>query len=70
MSRYHTELAGDYYFAWKVRNPCGGERESCESVTKEEVVNMVDRVTGRIELIRAEMVGIDIVFFNKDIFDI
>ena len=65
VSRYHTGeerrvVGGDYYFARKVRDPCGGERESCESVTKEEVINMVDTVAGRIEEIKTEMVRISI----------
>ena len=47
ISRPHTQATdrpADFYFARKVTEPCGVGRDLLESVTREEVINMVHLV--------------------------
>ena len=49
----------DFYFAMKVADPCGVAREACESVTREEVINMVGIVRGEIIETKDDLVSLD-----------
>ena len=49
----------DFYFAMKVTDPCGAAREACETVTREEVMNMVEIVKGEIVEAKEELVSLD-----------
>ena len=43
------DRAAQYYFARKVTEPCGAPREVLESVTRQEVINMIMIVRGQVE---------------------
>ena len=49
----------DFYFAIKVTDPCGAAREVCETVTREEVINVVEIVRGEIIEAKEELVSLD-----------
>jgi hypothetical protein len=49
----------DFYFAMKVTDPCGAAREICETVTSEEVMNMVEIVRNEINEVNEELVSLN-----------
>jgi hypothetical protein len=55
----------DFFFVMKVTDPCGAAREVCESVTREEVMNMVEIVRGEIIEAKQELVSLKIVDENN-----
>ena len=62
--RQESSRPTDYYFAGKVTEPCGADREVLEEVTREEVVNMIMMVKGQVEEAKYFIVGI---YLNTDI---
>jgi hypothetical protein len=59
------DQAAQYYFAWKVTEPCGAPREVLESVTREEVINMIMIVKGQVEEAKYLTVSIDCFFLSS-----
>ena len=43
-----STMPADFFFAIKLTDPCEAAREVCETVTREEVMNMVEIVKGEI----------------------
>ena len=52
-----TERPAVFYFALKVTQPCGVLRELMESVTREEVINMVQIVGEEVDEAKHDMVS-------------
>jgi hypothetical protein len=59
------DKAAQYSFARKVTEPCGAPREVLESVTREEVINMIMIVKGQVEEARYLTVSIDCFFLSS-----
>ena len=55
----------DFYFANKVTDPCGAAREVCETVTREEIMNMVEIVRGEMIEAKNELVSFNILEEEK-----
>jgi len=55
--QYSTSKPSEYNFANKVSDPCGAGREYLETVTKEDVIDMIVRVKEEIAEIKDKMVN-------------
>jgi len=54
---YFTSKPSEYNFASKVSDPCGADREYLETVTKEEVIDMIVTVKEEFAKIKDKMVN-------------
>ena len=69
VARPHTQATdrpADFYFASKVTQPCGVGRDIMESVSREEVINMVHLVVEEVNESKHDMVSY--LFKSYDVF--